>query len=77
MAHIDQMVCYEQFWCDKVGYVWLVISLDPVNVDTSRRIESAADLCYEYPNDVVMDVLCMTGNEHYAEEANPREEAEI
>lgn len=44
---------------------------------TGRRIESAADLCHECLDDVAMDVLYMTGNDHAIEEADPLELAEI
>ena len=41
------------------------------------RLESAADLCHECLDDVAMDVLYMTGNDHAIEEADPLELAEI
>ena len=75
--HIQQMTAYDLIWSDKVGYVWLAISLDPVYVDTGNRIESAADLCWECLNDVAMDVMEMTGNDHDIEDADPLELAEI
>ena len=75
--HIRQMTAYDLVWSDKVGYVWLAISLDPVYVDTSTRIESAADLCGECLNDVALGVLDMTGNDHDTEDADPLELAEI
>ena len=61
----------------KWGFVWLAIGLNPLYVDTGRRIESAADLCHECLDDVAMDVLYMTGNDHAIEEADPLELAEI
>ena len=75
--HIQQMTAYDLIWSDKVGYVWLAISLDPVYVDTGNRIESAADLCWECLNDIAMDVMEMTGNDHDIEDADPLELAEI
>lgn len=45
--HIQQMTAYDLVWSDKVGYVWLAISIDPVYIDTGNWIESAAGLCYE------------------------------
>ena len=45
--HIRQMTAYDLVWSDKVGYVWLAISIDPVYIDTGNWIESAAGLCYE------------------------------
>ena len=75
--HVQQVTAYELSCSDKVGYVWLAISLDPVYVDTGNRIESAADLCWECLNDVAMDVMEMTGNEHDIEDADPLELAEI
>ena len=29
--HIQQMTAYDLVWSDKVGYVWLAISIDPTN----------------------------------------------
>ena len=75
--HIRQMTAYDLVWSDKVGYVWLAIALDPFYVDTGNRIESAADLCWECLNDVAMDVMEMTGNDHDIEDADPLELAEI
>ena len=50
--HIQQMTAYDLVWSDKVGYVWLAISIDPVYIDTGNWIESAAGLCYECLNDI-------------------------
>ena len=55
----------------------LTIGVNPVYVDTGIRIESAADLCYRCLDDVAMDVLYMTGNDHALEAADPLELAEI
>ena len=60
-----------------MGYVCLTIGLDPLYVDTGRRIESAEDLCRECLYDVAMDVLYMTGNDHALKEADPLELPEI
>ena len=38
--HIRQMTAYDLVWSDKVGYVWLAISIDPVYIDTGNWIES-------------------------------------
>ena len=75
--HLQQSTNFELLWSDKVGFVWLAIGLNPLYVDTGRRIESAADLCHECLDDVAMDVLYMTGNDHAIEEAAPLELAEI
>ena len=55
--HIQQMTGYDLVWSDKVGYVWLAISIDPVYIDTGNWIESAAGLCYECLNDIALDVF--------------------
>ena len=75
--HIQQMTAYDLFWSDKVGYVWLAISIEPVYIDTDNWIESAAGLCYECLNDIALDVFGMTGNGHDFEDADPLEVAEI
>ena len=75
--HLQQSTNFELLWSDKVGFVWLAIGINPLYVDTGRRIESAADLCHECLDDVAMDVLHMTGNDHAIEEADPLELAEI
>ena len=75
--HIQQMTGYDLVWSDKVGYVWLAISIDPVYIDTGNWIESAAGLCYECLNDIALDVFGMTGNDHDFEDADPLELAEI
>lgn len=62
--HIQQMTAYDLVWSDKVGYVWLAISIDPVYIDTGNWIESAAGLCYECLNDIALDVFGITGNDH-------------
>ena len=49
----------------------------PFYVDTGTRIESAAELCWECLNDVAMDVMELTGNDHDIEDADPLELAEI
>ena len=75
--HLQQSTNFELLWSDKVGFVWLAIGLKPLYVDTGRRIESAADLCHECLDDVAMDVLYMTGNDHTEQTADPLELAEI
>ena len=44
--HLQQSTNFELLWSDKVGFVWLAIGLNPLYVDTGRRIESAADLIF-------------------------------
>ena len=68
--HIRQMTAYDLVWSDKVGYVWLAISIDPIYIDTGNWIESAASLCYECLNDIALDVFGMTGNDHDFEDAD-------
>ena len=75
--HIQQMTAYDLVWSDKVGYVWLAISIDPIYIDTGNWIESADSLCYECLNDIALDVFGMTGNDHDFEDADPLELAEI
>ena len=53
--HLQQSTNFELLWSDKVGFVWLAIGLNPLYVDTGRRIESAADLCHECLDDVAME----------------------
>ena len=50
--HLQQSTNFELLWSDKVGYVWLAISIDPIYIDTGNWIESAASLCYECLNAV-------------------------
>ena len=69
--HLRQSPDFELLWSDKVGYVWLTIGVNPVYVDTGIRIESAADLCGRCLDDVAMDVLYMTGNDHALEASRP------
>ena len=65
--HLRQSPDFELLWSDKVGYIWLTIGVNPLYVDTGIRIESAADLCRKCLDDVAMDVLYMTGNDHELE----------
>lgn len=75
--HISQSPNIEILWSDKVGYVWLEISLKHLDVDTATKMETAADLCRELLRDITTDVLFMTGNDHPLENADPLEIAEI
>ena len=75
--HLRQCPDYELLWSDKVGYVWLAIGLEPLYVDTGRRIESAEDLCRECLESIGMDTLYLTDNDHGLENADPLERAEI
>ena len=69
--HLRQCPDFELLWSDKVGYVWLAIGLEPLYVDTGRRIESAEDLCRECLESIGMDVLYITDNDHGLENADP------
>ena len=64
-------------WSDKVGYVLLDISPDYDYVDTARRVDTAEELCRLMLEDVALDVLLLTENEHSMETADPLERAEI
>lgn len=75
--YLQQSTAIELLWSDKVGFVWLSIGLDPLYVDTVSRIDSAADLCRECLDEIAIDVLFMTGNDHALEDADPLELAEI
>ena len=75
--HLRQCPDYELLWSDKVGYVWLAIGLEPLYVDTGRRIVSAEDLCRECLERIASDVLYLTDNDHVFENADPLERAEI
>ena len=68
---------FDLVWSDKVGYVLLDISPDYNYVDTARRIDTAAELCRLMLEDVALDVLLLTENEHSIETADPLERAEI
>ena len=64
--HLRQCPDYELLW-----------SLEPLYVDTGRRIESAEDLCRECLESIGMDTLYLTDNDHGLENADPLERAEI
>lgn len=68
---------FDLVWSDKVGYVLLDISPHYNYVDTARRIDTAAELCRLMLEDVALDVLLLTENEHSIETADPLERAEI
>ena len=57
--------------------MWLAIGLEPLYVDTGRRIESAEDLCRECLESIGMDVLYLTDKDHGFENADAQERAEI
>ena len=75
--HLRHCPDYEVLWSDKVGYVWLAVGLEPLYVDTGRRIESVEDLCRECLESIATDVLYLTDNDHGLENADPLERAEI
>lgn len=75
--HLQQSPNCELLWSEKVGYVWLEIGLTPLYVDTATRIETAADLCRQFLDDIATDVLFMTGNDHGMSNADPLEVSEI
>lgn len=75
--HIRQSPYFDLLWSDKVGYVWLTISLNPFYVDTGMSVESAAHLCHDLLDDIAGDVLEMTQNDHSLEDADPLELQEI
>ncbi len=58
-------------------YVLLDISPNYDYVDTARRIDTAEELCRLMLEDVALDVLLLTENEHSMETADPLERAEI
>lgn len=68
---------FDLVWSDKVGYVLLDIAPDYDYVDTARRVDTAAELCRLMLEDVALDVLLLTENEHSIETADPLERAEI
>ena len=47
--HLRQCPDYELLWSDKVGYVWLAIGLEPLYVDTGRRIEPTTTTGWRTP----------------------------
>ena len=68
---------FDLVWSGKVGYVLLDISPNYDYVDTARRIDTAEELCRLMLEDVALDVLLLTENEHSMETADPLERAEI
>ena len=68
---------FDLVWSDKVGYVLLDISTNYDYVDSARRIETAEGLCELMLEDIALDVLLLTENEHSIETADPLERAEI
>ena len=76
-GHLRRSTDFELLWSDKLGYIWMAIGVNPVQVDTGIRIESAADLCGRCLDDVATGGLYMTGNDHELEEADPLKLAEI
>ena len=68
---------FDLVWSDKVGYVLLDISTNYDYVDSARRIETAEELCRLMLEDIALDVLLLTENEHSLETADPLERAEI
>ena len=74
---LKQSPDYDLLWSDKLGYVWLETGGMPCYVDTATRIDSAEHLCREFLENVVTDVLFMTGNDHPLENADLLELAEI
>ena len=68
---------FDLVWSDKVGHVLLDISPDYDYVDTARRIDTAEELCRLMLEDVALDVLLLTENEHSLETVDPLERAEI
>lgn len=68
---------FDLVWSDKVGYVLLDISTNYDYVDSARRIETAEGLCELMLEDIALDVLLLTENEHSIETADLLERAEI
>ena len=62
---------FDLVWSDKVGYVLLDIS------PAYNYVDTAAELCRLMLEDVALDVLLLTENEHSIETAEPLERAEI
>lgn len=69
---------FELVWSEKVGYVWLLLTPNPLNpVDTGRFITSAVDLCKTCLTDIAMEVVCLVESDHMPETADTLEQAEI
>ena len=62
---------------DAFDLVLLDISTNYDYVDSARRIETAEGLCELMLEDIALDVLLLTENEHSIETADPLERAEI
>ena len=68
---------FDLVWSDKVGYVLLDIAPDYDYVDIARRVDTAEELCRLMQEDVALDDLLLTENEHSMETADPLERVEI
>ena len=77
LERLKESDAFDLVWSDKVGYVLLDISTNYDYVDSARRIETAEGLCELMLEDIALDVLLLTENEHSIETADPLERAEI
>ena len=77
LERLKESDAFDLIWSDKVGYVLLDISTNYDYVDSARRIETAEELCRLMLEDIALDVLLLTENEHSIETADPLERAEI
>ena len=68
---LKESYAFDLVWSDKVGYVLLDISPDYDYVDTARRIDTAEELCRLMLEDVALDVLLLTENEHSYRNSRP------
>lgn len=65
-------------WSDKLGYIWLCISLKKRTIEMEpEAIDDPEELCEILFKEVAQDVLELTKNEHSIEESDLLEQAEI
>ena len=78
--YISKSHYLDWLWSDKAGYILLHIypGTNSSHIDLENElISDAGKLCNSLFNEICLDVLGMTKNEHRIENADPLERAEI